>query len=123
MEKITAVYCRTACQHPDDPPACALQASMALRYAYKSAYANVRLYTDSGYSGLNFERPAFQEMQRDISEGRVQAVIVTGIDRIGRNLPQAMGWIARTRAQGVRVVAIDHGLDFADALLDVFAGK
>lgn len=32
--------------------------------------------TDDGYSGVNFDRPAFQEMMEDIRSGKINCVVV-----------------------------------------------
>lgn len=46
----------------------------------------VRVYTDKGYSGKNIDRPAFQELMRDIEAGKVRRVIVYRLDRISRSV-------------------------------------
>lgn len=33
-------------------------------------------YADDGYTGTNFQRPAFQRMLRDIESGRIRCVLV-----------------------------------------------
>ena len=42
-------------------------------------------YIDDGYSGTTFERPAFQEMMKDIVDGRINTIIVKDLSRLGRN--------------------------------------
>lgn len=46
----------------------------------------VKVYTDKGYSGKNIDRPAFQELIRDIEAGKVSRVIVYRLDRISRSV-------------------------------------
>ena len=46
----------------------------------------VKVYTDRGYSGKNTDRPAFQEMMKDIEAGKVRRVIVYRLDRISRSV-------------------------------------
>lgn len=43
-------------------------------------------YIDKGFSGGNIERPAFQQLIRDIEAGKVEKVIVYKLDRISRSL-------------------------------------
>ncbi len=45
-----------------------------------------KVYTDKGYSGKNIDRPAFQELMRDIEAGKVRRVIVYRLDRISRSV-------------------------------------
>ena len=39
---------------------------------------------DDGYSGVLFDRPAFQEMMRMIEQGEANCVIVKDLSRLGR---------------------------------------
>ena len=43
--------------------------------------ADVKIYTDKGYSGKNIDRPAFQELLADIEKGKIRRVIVYRLDR------------------------------------------
>lgn len=43
-------------------------------------------YSDKGYSGKNTNRPAFEEMLRDIKQGEISRVIVYKLDRISRSI-------------------------------------
>jgi len=45
----------------------------------------VKNYIDDGYSGMNFNRPAFQSMLKDLEGGIINCVIVKDISRIGRD--------------------------------------
>lgn len=40
---------------------------------------------DDGYSGVNFDRPAFKEMIKDIEENKINCVIVKDLSRFSRN--------------------------------------
>lgn len=43
-------------------------------------------YSDKGYSGKNTNRPAFEEMMKDIKDGKIKRVIVYKLDRISRSI-------------------------------------
>jgi DNA invertase Pin-like site-specific DNA recombinase len=44
-------------------------------YAAKNGFTNVRHFSDDGYSGTNFNRPAWKEMIAEIEAGNVGAVL------------------------------------------------
>ena len=45
-------------------------------YARQQGFSNLRHFTDDGYSGINFNRPGFAAMVREIEAGNVGTVIV-----------------------------------------------
>lgn len=44
-----------------------------------------KVYSDAGFSGANLERPALQEMLRDVQENKINTIIVYKIDRLTRS--------------------------------------
>ena len=51
------------------------QKIMLENYAAQNGFTNIRHYTDDGYSGGNFERPAWKQLVADIESGKVRTVI------------------------------------------------
>lgn len=83
-------------------------------YAKQNGFANIRWYTDDGYSGANFQRPGFQAMLADIEAGIVGTVIVKDMSRLGRNYLQVGMYTDMIFPQkGVRFIAINDGVDSA----------
>lgn len=72
----------------------------------------VKDYVDDGYSGSNFDRPAFREMIRDIENGLIDCVITKDFSRLGRELYQTGTYIEDYfNEKRVRYIAINDGYD------------
>lgn len=89
----------------------------ALVREFLKAHPEIQVYkeqVDDGYTGVSFERPAFQEMLEDIRAGRVNCVIVKDLSRFGRNYIEAGRYIEKIFPYlGVRFIAINDNIDTA----------
>lgn len=73
-----------------------------------------QIRVDDGYTGVNFQRPAFQAMLEDIKAGKVDCVIVKDLSRFGRNYIEAGKYITNIFPfLGVRFIAINDSYDTA----------
>lgn len=61
------------------------QRQMLTDYCREQELRVVDEYVDDGYSGTNFDRPAFQRMLDDIEDGKINCVITKDLSRLGRN--------------------------------------
>ena len=67
----------------------------------------VQEYVDDGFSGSNFERPAFQMMLEDIKKGKIDCVVTKDLSRFGREYIDSGMYIERLfPAMGVRFIAM-----------------
>jgi len=67
---------------------------------------------DDGYSGVLFDRPAFQEMMKDIQEGKINCVIVKDLSRLGREYIETGRYLQRIfPAYGVRFISVNDNID------------
>ena len=74
-----------------------------------------QIRVDDGYSGVNFNRPAFIDMLSDIRAGKVNCVIVKDLSRFGRNYIEAGKYITNIFPfLNVRFIAINDNFDTAD---------
>lgn len=70
---------------------------------------------DDGFSGVNFERPAFKAMIEDIKAGRINCVIVKDLSRFGRNYIEVGRYVQKIFPYlGVRFIAINDHYDSID---------
>ena len=123
-EKITALYERLS---RDDELAgesnsISTQKAMLENYARQNGFTDIRHYTDDGFTGGNFERPAWKRMIADVEAGKVGCVIAKDMSRIGRDYLQT-GFYTEVlfRQQGVRFIAISNGVDSNDKNSSEFA--
>ena len=69
---------------------------------------------DDGYSGVLFDRPAFQEMMELIKEGKANCVIVKDLSRLGRDYIESGRYQEIVFPElGTRLIAVNDGYDSA----------
>ena len=85
--KSVALYCRLSRDDGLDGESSSIQSQkkMLVDYAEKNNWNIFDVYIDDGYSGTNFNRPAFQRMCKDIEQGRIDIVVTKDLSRLGRN--------------------------------------
>ena len=85
--KITALYCRLS--HEDElageSNSISNQKDILRKYADEHGFFNTEFYIDDGFSGVDFERPAFKRMLEDVENGKIGTVITKDLSRFGRN--------------------------------------
>ena len=65
-------------------------------------------YIDDGYSGLNFNRPAFQRMIEDAKIGKIDTIIVKDLSRLGRDYIGVGDYLEQIfPVLGVRFIAVN----------------
>ena len=84
-------------------------------YAREHGFNNCVHYTDDGWSGGNFERPAWKQLIRDVEAEKVGAVIVKDMSRVGREYLQT-GYYTEVvfRQHDVHFIAIGNNIDSDD---------
>lgn len=69
-------------------------------------------YIDDGYSGGNFERPAFKRLLKDIDKGVIDTVITKDTSRLGREFIDTSNYIFKYFPEhNVRYIAILENFD------------
>ena len=91
-------------------------------YAAENGFENLVHYTDDGYSGSSFNRPAWKKLMEDVDAGKVGAIIAKDMSRIGRNYLEVGQYTEIIFPQkGIRFIAIDNGVDSNDPSTSEFA--
>ena len=68
-------------------------------------------FVDNGYSGGNTDRKGFQNMMRQIQNGRITKVITYRLDRISRSLTDFVGILDTLKRHGVEFVSSQESFD------------
>ncbi len=74
------------------------------------------VFRDDGASGLRASRPAFDALRLAVRERRVDTVVVTKIDRLGRSVRGVLDFYELADAAGVRVICTSQGFDTSTAV-------
>lgn len=121
---ITALYERLSRDDDQegDSNSIVTQKRLLESYAKEHGFRNCVHYTDDGWSGGTFERPDWKRMIADIEAGKVGAVLVKDMSRVGRDYLQT-GFYTEVFFQkhNVRFIAIYSGVDSADQKSGEFA--
>lgn len=74
-------------------------------------------YVDDGYSGTNFERPAFKRMIEDAKTGKIDTIIVKDFSRFGRDYIGVGDYLEQVLPiLGIRFISLNNNYDSNDYL-------
>lgn len=83
-----ALYCRLSKddEQAGESASIGTQKMILEKFCKEQGFNVYDVYVDDGFSGLNFERPEFQRMLKDIEDGKINLVITKDLSRLGRDL-------------------------------------
>ena len=117
-QKKTALYCRLSQDDGLDGDSNSIQnqKSILQRFAEDHHFPNPCFYVDDGFSGGNFQRPAFQQLIADMENGEIGIIVTKDLSRLGRNQLHTGLYIEeRFPMFGVRYIAINDNVDTENA--------
>ena len=93
------------------------QKTIIQKYAEENGLIITKFYADDGFTGTNFDRPAFKNLLEDIEHKKVNIVITKDMSRLGRNYIEVGYYLENYfPLNKVRYIAINDGVDtFADS--------
>jgi len=80
-------------------------------FARRNGLPNPTHFTDDGISGTRFDRPGFLAMMEEVETGRVEAIVIKDMSRLGRDYLKVGQVMEILRQRGVRLIAINDGVD------------
>lgn len=109
----TAIYCRLSREDGnEESQSIQSQKDILTKYVIEQGWSLVNIYADDGYSGTNFERPAFKRMVQDIELGLINMVITKDLSRLGRNYIQTGYYTEEYFPEhDVRYIALNDSFD------------
>lgn len=88
------------------------QQDYLMHYVLEQGWNISEIYIDDGYSGLNFDRPAFKNMIKDIENKKIDLVITKDLSRLGRDYIDTGYYLERYFPQKkIRYIALSDGID------------
>ena len=80
-----ALYARVSTEQQIENYSIPLQKERMKAFCLSKGWDDMTEYVDGGYSGSNLNRPALQQLQKDIADKKINAVIVYRLDRLSRS--------------------------------------
>ena len=112
-EKITPLYERLSRDDElqGESNSISNQKQMLADFARRNGLPNPTHFTDDGISGTRFDRPGFLAMMEEVEAGRVEAIVIKDMSRLGRDYLKVGQVMEVLRQRGVRLIAINDGVD------------
>ncbi len=112
-EKITPLYERLSRDDElqGESNSISHQKQMLEDFARRNGLPNPTHFTDDGVSGTRFDRPGFLAMMEEVEAGRVEAIVIKDMSRRGRDYLKVGQVMEILRQRGVRLIAINDGVD------------
>lgn len=98
------------------------QQEICRAFAERRGHQVIGQSSDDNASGMNFSRRGLDELTAAVDAGRLDAVLVKDLSRLGRHRTQTALFIDYLRERGVRVISVTEGLDTASDEDDLVIG-
>ena len=112
-EKITPLYERLSRDDElqGESNSISNQKQMLEDFARRNGLPNPTHFTEDGISGTRFARPGFLAIMEEVEAGRVEAIVIKDMSRLGRDYLKVGQVMEVLRQRGVRLIAINDGVD------------
>lgn len=118
MREKTALYLRLSKEDGDKEESNSIDSQRRLLLDYLDRKPELEFYdeyVDDGYSGTNYDRPAFQRMLADAEAKKITCILVKDLSRLGRNYLDTGNYIQRIFLEmDIRFIAVNDQVDTSD---------
>ena len=107
--KRVAIYARVS----QDVQSVENQIRVLQQVAERSGWEVVHVFTDQGISGAKGrdQRPGFDALLKAVTRREIDMVAAWAVDRLGRSLPDLVGFLSELQASGTDLFLHQQGLD------------
>ncbi len=98
------------------------QRSIIYNYAINNGHEIVGESFDDNMTGMNFDRPGIEKIYEAVDAGKIEAVIVKDLSRLGRHRTQTALCIDYLRQNNVRVISATENIDTFNENDDLIIG-
>lgn len=105
-----AIYCRVSTDDQDPDK----QRLICEEYCKRNDLEVVKVYKDI-ISGTTSSRPEFNKLLEDMRQGKINCVVVTKLDRIGRSLQHLLSLFSEFEKRGIHFIATTQNIDTTTA--------
>lgn len=108
--KITAIYYRTS---KNSKNGIRMQKKFCRGYCKQKKITRFKEYSDVGISGLKNCRPSFNNLKKDLEDGKIKKVIVYKIDRLGRKFNELSRFYDELENKNIALISTTQNFDFS----------
>lgn len=112
-----AIYARVSSSDRDDSPLSSIESQIESCKAYIHSQMGMGwkliepIYVDDGYSGANMYRPALQQLLADMSDNKIDAVVIQRLDRISRSVEDICHLVPFFTTGTISLICINQSMD------------
>ena len=104
--KRVGVYARVSCTDQNVETQLVALREYCQRMGYKATE-----FIDSGFSGKNDKRPAFEKMLSDMRSGKLETIVCYKLDRIGRSLKHLLNLFEEFENRKIGFISLSQNID------------
>jgi len=111
--KTTVLYSRLSRDDELQGPSNSIinQRELLQEYAERYGFKPFVHISDDGYSGTGWDRPGWQEILDEVDKDNINCIILKDLTRFGRDYLRVGLYMEMFRERGVRLIAINDGID------------
>lgn len=119
-----AIYIRWSTDDQSEGTTLETQREACVYYAKSQGWSvpPERMYIDDGYSGATLDRPAMERLRAAINSGDIQCVVVNTIDRLSRNIVDAVNLVLREWDSVCHLKCVRQAIDTTEESGRMFFG-